>query len=150
MDRRVLRVLMIGLVMCFPGCGKPPMQTVTGVVQLDGKPLPNCKVAFYPDVEQFNPDRHGVGYGMSDADGKFTIQHPQGEAGIWAGKYKVMFEAWVDSKGNALPPTAKPSEVPGGVKNLLPDEYRSPSSTPETATVKSGANEFTFNIASKK
>ncbi|MFM7837528.1 MAG: hypothetical protein ACKPJD_37530, partial [Planctomycetaceae bacterium] len=71
------------------GCGKPPMRQVTGTVTLNGKLVEHCKVGFFPDVTEFNPDRHGYGFGVTDATGKFTIQHPQGEKGIWSGDYKV-------------------------------------------------------------
>ncbi|MCU0718632.1 MAG: hypothetical protein MUC83_02930 [Pirellula sp.] len=135
------------------GCGKPPMQTVQGTVKIDGKPAANCKVGFFPelgDQEIFNPDRHGFGFGMTDTDGNFKIQHPQGEEGIWAGKYKVTFVAWVTSAGKPVPPETKPSEVPGGVLNLFPDMYESPSTTKESVTVAKGVpNIFNFDIKTK-
>ena len=152
-ERRLLmdiRALPLALVACMliAGCGKPPMQSVTGTVLLNGKPVPDCKVGFFPDVEKFDTNRHGYGYGLTDAEGKFKIQHPQGEEGIWAGKYKVTLEAWVDKKGNPIPPMTKPSEVEGGVKNLLPDMYSYPSETPERVTVVRGANDFTIEVKS--
>jgi hypothetical protein len=132
------------------GCGKPPMMSVNGSVKLDGKPIPNCKVGFFPDSDTFNPDRHGFGFGITDTEGRFEIQHPQGEKGIWAGKYKVTFVAWVTKSGKPVPADSKPSEVEGGVKNLFPEFYEEPSRTTERAVVKSGVNTFDFNITSKK
>ncbi len=131
------------------GCGPPPMQSVQGTVTLDGQPVGNCKVGFFPDVAQFNPDRHGFGFGVTDDQGKFTVQHPQGDKGIWAGKYKVTLVAWVDKAGKSLGIDTKPSEVPGGVHNRFPDKYEAPSTTPEKVTVGSGENVFEFNISSK-
>ncbi|MFN7732892.1 MAG: hypothetical protein ACK5OB_13380 [Pirellula sp.] len=132
------------------GCGKPPMQEVLGSVRLDGKPVSNCKVGFFPDVEVFNPDRHGYGFGLTNDAGEFTIQHPQGEVGIWAGKYKVTFVAWVSPTGKIIEPDAKPSEVEGGVTNMFPIIYESPGTTPESVVVKSsGVNSFSFDIQSK-
>jgi len=142
-------VLVLFLSMFLVGCGKPPMLSVTGSVKLDGKEVPDCKVGFFPDAEEFNPDRHGYGYGITDAQGKFEIQHPQGEKGIWAGKYNVTFEAWVSKTGKPVPANSKPSEVEGGVKNLFPDLYMEPSRTKEKAVVKSGSNVFDFNIVTK-
>lgn len=138
------------LALIATGCGKPPMQSVKGTVTLDGKPVENCKVGFFPDVELFDPNRHGFGFGMTDAKGAFTVQHPQGEAGIWSGKYKVTLVAWVDKSGKSLSPDIKPSEVDGGVRNRFPDIYEAPSTTPERAAVSSGENVFDFQIASKK
>lgn len=139
----MLLALLIGLV---GGCGKPPMRQVTGTVSLNGKLVEHCKVGFFPDVAEFNPDRHGFGFGVTDAAGKFTIQHPQGEKGIWSGDYKVTFTLWVDSKGKALPMETKPSEVEGGVRNLFPPEYEAPSTTPESVSVGSGENSFSFSV----
>jgi len=144
-----LKATLILLITLAPfGCGKPPMQTVTGTVQLDGKPVQHCKVGFFPDVTEFNPERHGFGFGVTDAAGKFEIQHPQGEKGIWSGDYKVTFTLWVDSKGQPLPMETKPSEVEGGVRNLFPEKYEAPSTTPQTASVGSGTNEFQFSVQS--
>lgn len=132
------------------GCGKPPMIEVSGTVVLDGEPLPGCKVGLFPDVSQFDPDRHGFGFGLTDESGHFVIQHPQGDKGIYPGDYKVTLEAWIDQEGNPVPPEAKPSEVPGGVKNMLPIDYEASDTTPETVTVKKGEpNVFTFDVSSQ-
>jgi hypothetical protein len=149
--RMLIRIaVVVALVMVgTAGCGKPPMQEVGGVVLLDGEPVSNCKVGFFPDVEVFNPDRHGYGFGMTHGDGKFTIVHPQGDVGIWAGKYKVTLVAWVTKDGKMVEPEAKPSEVEGGVLNRFPDEYESPGTTPFSATVTQGAkNYFEYNVKS--
>lgn len=123
------------------------MISVDGVVTLDGKPVEHCKLAFFPDVQQFNPDRHGFGFAVTDAQGRFEVQHPQGDKGIWPGDYKVTFVLWVDSKGNPLPYDSKPSEVEGGVKNLFPPEYESLASTPERASIRRGENHLEFAIS---
>ncbi len=141
-------IFILMLLVFAVGCGKPPMMSVSGTVKLNGKAVPNCKVGFFPDTETFNPDRHGFGFGITDKDGHFDIQHPQGEKGIWAGKYKVTLVAWVTKAGKPVPADSKPSEVEGGVKNLFPDFYEEPSRTTEKAVVKEGSNVFDFNIVS--
>ena len=132
------------------GCGEPPMRKVTGVVKLDGVPVQHCKVGFFPDVEEFNPDRHGFGFGVTDATGQFEIQHPQGEKGIWSGDYKVTFTLWVDSNGDVLPMETKPSEVEGGVKNLFPAAYEEPTTSPERVSVSSAGNHLELSVNSVK
>lgn len=144
--RRVGPVL-VALVFAASGCGKPQMVSVKGVVKSDGKPVPHCKVGLFPDVEDFDPAKHGYGYGMTNDNGEFEVQHPDGTKGILPGHYKVTFVAWVDSKGKPIPPDAKPSEVPGGVKNLLPDKYESLSSTPERLTVGKDGAAANFDLA---
>ncbi|VTR98424.1 hypothetical protein [Tuwongella immobilis] len=128
------------------GCGKPPFVPVTGTVTMNGQPLAQCKVGFFPDGE-FDPDRSGYGFGITDAQGKYEIQHPQGEKGIYPGSYKITLVLWVDSKGNVLPFDTKPSEVKGGVKNKLPAKYESPSSTPESVVVPSGGTTKDIAVA---
>ena len=135
----------------FVGCGTPPMLGVQGMVRLDGRPVEGCKVGLFPDVTQFDPDRHGFGFGITGGDGSYVIQHPQGEGGIWPGDYKVTFVAWVDRSGNPVASDQKPSEVPGGVRNRFPEEYEASDTTPQRVTVKKGENNvFDFNIVSKK
>ncbi len=150
----MLRKYSVGLCLlflshCLVGCGKPPMRSVIGTVTLNGVAVENCKVGFFPDTEQFDTNRHGFGFGVSDKEGKFAIQHPQGEKGIWAGKYKVTFVAWVNRAGKSLSVDTKPSEVEGGVKNRFPEMYEAPSTTPEKVTVARGDNEFHFHIKTK-
>lgn len=141
----VLGLMAVSVSLCC-GCGKPPMREVTGTVSLNGQLVEHCKVGFFPDVAEFNPDRHGFGFGVTDAAGKFAIQHPQGERGIWSGDYKVTFTLWVDKQGKPLPMETKPSEVEGGVRNVFPAEYEEPSTTPEAVSVGSGENTFNFSI----
>jgi hypothetical protein len=137
----------LALVAAVAGCGKPPMHQVQGTVRLGGKPVQGVKVGFFPDATRFDPTRHGFGFGITDGEGKYVIQHPQGETGIWAGDYKVTLVAWVNKAGETLPPDIKPSEVEGGVRNLFPDTYEAPSTTPERAVVRKGEpNVFDFDL----
>lgn len=144
-------LLFVVVILCSFGCSKPPMLPVQGVVKLDGKPVGQCKVGFFPDTDHFDTDRHGFGFGITNDQGEFTIQHPQGEMGIWAGDYKVTFVAWVDSEGQPLSVDTKPSEVEGGVINRFSDIYEAPSTTTERVTIKKGAEmtRFEFNLSSK-
>lgn len=132
------------------GCGKPTPVPVTGRVTVDGKPMAGIRVVFLPDTSSYDPDRHGSGSGTTDADGKFALKSGNGETGIWPGKYKVTFSLWVEKKTNKpIAPEAKPSEVPGGVVNLLASRYESSSDTPEAMTVSGSSANKEFAISSK-
>ncbi len=148
---RVAMVLLVLTIVTSIGCGKPPMQSVQGTVKLDGEPVGNCKVGFFPDTEMFDSNRHGFGFGVTDEKGHYTIQHPQGDEGIWAGDYKVTFVAWVDASGKSLGIDTKPSEVEGGVINRFPLIYEAPSTTTERVKVTKEAdkNVFDFDIKTK-
>ena len=78
----------IAAVVCLvlAGCGKAAdlgveLAPVSGVVLLDGKPMPNPVVTFYPE-------KGPTGIGIADANGAFTIQ-TNGQAGAPIGKCKV-------------------------------------------------------------
>ena len=129
------------------GCGGSKPVEVTGTVTFKGKPAVGCKVCFFPDVEKMDPAIHGYGYGITDESGRYSIKHPNGTDGIKPGAYKVIFVLWVDNKGKPAPPDAKPSEYPGGLKNLVPPLYESPSSTPERASVPASGLQKDFAIS---
>jgi len=142
-------LFMLLLLSCLSGCGKPSFYSVKGVVKVDGKPAHHVKVAMFPDVAEFKPDSHGFGFGMTDANGEYEIQHPTGDKGLYAGTYKVTLVLWVDGRGKPIPPDAKPSEVPGGVKNKIPAKYESLADTPERVTVPYGGTTRDFDISTK-
>jgi hypothetical protein len=144
--RRLILLVMASVGLLSGGCGKPPMVAVKGVVTFKGQPLKGCKVGFFPAVESFDPNKHGYGFGITDENGNFEVQHPGGEKGIFPGEYRVTFVAWVDSKGNPVPADAKPSEYPGGLKNLLPSKYESLADTPERVTVPRSGLEIRFDL----
>lgn len=130
------------------GCGKSSPVSVKGVVKSGGKPVPNCRIVFYPDVERFDPDIHGMGTAVTDENGEFEVKQADGTPGVPTGSYKVTFVAWVDSKGKPVPAEVKLSEVPGGAKNLVADKYESLSSTPERFTVR-GDDQATFDLEAR-
>jgi hypothetical protein len=73
MARLVLRVGLLVAVAAALGCGKRPPQfiEVSGVVLLNGQPLPNAKVEFVPDVQGFGAEINS--FGISDDQGRFTL-----------------------------------------------------------------------------
>ena len=69
------------------GCGNSDYKSVSGVVLLDGEPVPEAAVAFVPE----NP--HGEGAtGYTDEDGRFSMKSTT-QNGVKPGKYKVRIEA---------------------------------------------------------
>jgi hypothetical protein len=130
------------------GCGRPAPQPLKVKVTHDGKPVGNCAVRFVPDAEV--PDPQGIGFGNTDANGECEVALLMtGDKGLPAGTYKVTFEAWKDKKGKEVPPTAKPSEVEGGVIDRLPEPLKSIGTTPERFTMKSGTTSHEFQLSGK-
>jgi hypothetical protein len=127
---------LIVLASAAAGCSsKPPMVAVTGVVTLNGKPVEHCKVCFFPEAEDANPEEHGYGLTFTDAEGRYSLANTVGESGIFPGRYKVVLVWYTDKNGKVLPPTAKPSETPGGFINQMPKEYEDPRTSPETVEI---------------
>jgi hypothetical protein len=129
------------------GC-QPSAAPIRVKVTHDGKPVDNCAVRFVPDVE--TPDPKQIGYGNTDANGECEVALLMtGEKGLPPGAYKVTFEAWKDKKGKAVPPTAKPSEVDGGVTDRLPQQLKSVGTTPERFTMTAGTTSHEFQFTGK-
>jgi hypothetical protein len=89
--RRLSAVILLCVWGCSSGVKGPPLFPVTGTLTVGGKPLANVSVQLMPvDVSVESKSRPGGG--MTNADGKFTIQ-TNGADGAQAGKYKVVLLA---------------------------------------------------------
>jgi hypothetical protein len=160
MSRRTAFLLVL-LTLLLAGCGRvPPMGTVSGVVTLDGKPLPDVEVQFLPDPEQGTCGATASCY--TDAQGRFTLRTERHHTdGALVGRHRVVF---VDIA--ALP---SPSDLPGmgamlgredpaslpavprrdqkPKQNRVPGWYTDPNLTPyRTIEVKPGDQTLNFDL----
>jgi len=133
------------------GCGpsRPETVPVTGSVTLDGKPVDNAAVAFFPEGGGL-PAR-----GMTDGSGKFTLMTFVAGDGALPGNHRVSV---TKSETLAAPAVAAPGETletptDGGaaenVKHLLPIQYSSPSTSQLTTEVKRGMGPVVLGLKSK-
>jgi hypothetical protein len=115
------------------GCSTGPTKhKVTGVVELDGQPIPEGEVTFLSDTKDVPSE------GARIKDGKY-------EAQLATGAYKATFQA---SKSVPLAPgeaTGTPGEKEKLV-SLIPAYY---DSNPQPADVK-GPTQIDFKLSSKK
>lgn len=117
------------LIVAAAGCGGPPadlpeLGTVSGVVTLDGKPLPNARV-------MFTPDHSRPSGAMTDANGRYELIFNEKLKGAAVGKHTVRI---------SLGAYDKPEQLPA--KYNLKSEL--------TADVKAGPNEdINFDLKSK-
>lgn len=121
------------------GCGGGlPVVPVTGVVKLDGAPVADAGVGFYPEKGP------GVS-GRTNKEGKFTLETAN-LAGALVGKYRVSVNK---VKFSGVGPDEQPQ--PGGLKTeyLVPQKYSDPSTSGLTAEVGAGKNDFVFELSSK-
>ena len=140
------------------GCGRkgPDVQFVTGVVRLDGEPLEGAIVSFSP--------REGEGLaavGTTQGDGRFTLNAAASRpgSGTTTGEYVVL----VDKTEYAEFPDIAPDDPLYGTREhdrliyeaqatppkwITPRLYAEVDSSPLTAVVERGHNEFVFELVS--
>ncbi|MCU0720005.1 MAG: hypothetical protein MUC83_09905 [Pirellula sp.] len=119
---RIFAVLGIGLLF---GCGpsNPPTYKVSGVVSLDGKPVPGATIAFIPDTGTEAQPAAAI----SDNEGKYSLTTFASGDGAMKGMYlvtvmKVQTEAG-QSPYDAYKEPEKKEEPTSGKEQTLEDMY---------------------------
>jgi hypothetical protein len=144
---RVLCLVMFLSVIVLGCSSETSRYAATGTVTLDGAPAALVVVRFHPVVANSSPG----GSGPADAAGKFTIGENGKNTGLPSGDYKVTFsQTLVKGKPTLAGGGGKKAEKLPTEKEAVADEYRDPQTTPVTASIGSGSNNFTFDIKSKK
>ncbi|MFO0927534.1 MAG: carboxypeptidase-like regulatory domain-containing protein [Gemmataceae bacterium] len=125
-----MRLRALATVVCLfavglAGCGRDPVQRVTGTVTLDGKPFVGATVTFAPREPKLPPNS-----AVTDDRGAFQLtRHPITRYVLKPGKYAVFVSKRVDKTGQ---PTAdvdpdqleKRGEITDLVDPLLTPEQR--------------------------
>jgi hypothetical protein len=115
------------------GCGdNTGPAKVSGVVTLDGKPLPNTNVIFNP-VSSNNL----ICAGGTDANGRYEIYYADRKSGAPVGLYKVTLTNG-QSGENGM--EEKPETVP--------EKYRDTTTTELEYNIKSGRNNINIDLKS--
>ena len=118
-------LIAMGLLGCDSNDG-PPLGEVSGLVTLDGQPLPGVHVRFY--CKGWRPSS-----AMTDADGRYVLGYLRDIKGAAIGTHTVTI--------NRVP------EKEGGTFESLPARYNSQSML--SRKVKAGQNEFNFELTSQ-
>jgi len=138
MIRRLLGLLLLGVTVAgLSGCGQssgPALGQVTGTVTLDGQPLPDAMVSFYPDAG--GRSAHGV----TDSSGKFLLRFTGMKDGALVDSHTVKIETGVEMSESETQPKRKKIAQ-------LPARYN--KETELTAKVERGSNNFDFDLQSK-
>lgn len=113
------------------GCGGPAnVGTVSGVVTLDGQPLPDARVTFQP--------RQGApSLGVTDASGRYELRYTRDRAGAVVGEHAVSISTFRAGRPDADPPVERRPE-------RVPPRYN--RQTELNATVDRGANQIDFSL----
>ncbi len=127
------------------GCGSgPQIESVSGTITLDGKPLPDIRVLFQPQNK--DPETAGIGsFGLTDSEGKFTLKLSDSERmGAVVGIHTVILS-------DKLTEGAEDSDAGDfgkGPRSRIPFKY---NKTPPTFEVKPGVeNKATLELSSKR
>jgi hypothetical protein len=155
---------MIGLmVSALAGCSKQStLDTVpvTGIVTLDGQPVPGAKVVFAPSG--------GTGQaasGVTGSDGRYKLTTQEPNDGAMAGKYSVMIsktEGSLAAVDQAVKPNMTAEEATKAAteardaakeaeptfKDMLPEKYKTAAGG-LTADVIKGGKDINFELSSK-
>ncbi len=135
-------IVSAALVPFIAGCGDsgPKLHPVSGTVTLEGKPLPNAGVMFFPRGATLG----NACVGITDADGKYTLK-PEGRGGTGApeGEFAVTISKMKD------PPPGKPGEsapAETGLEETLSPKYWDSAITILSAKVPAGGTTVDFPL----
>jgi 3',5'-cyclic AMP phosphodiesterase CpdA len=113
-----------------------PTHPVRGQVHFEGTPAAGARVMFHLIDPETKKTRH-AGDGLVDADGSFIASTYGNGDGLPVGEYVVTVDPW----GTLYEDTGKVLATP------FPAKYAKVSTSPLKATVKTGKNEFAFELA---
>jgi hypothetical protein len=143
------RVLLVApIILTTSACNSgSPFAEVSGVVVLDGKPMPEAIVQFLPD-----PDKKTEGptsSGKTDEAGRFRLmsEDKYGKDGAVVGFHRVVI--W-DAR-TAAPPRNRWSEGkrPDMPPSRIPERYTRAQKTPLRQEVKAGPQTITLDVTSE-
>jgi hypothetical protein len=139
----VFRLFLWTALLCVAGCGSdgPEIAEVSGLVTLDGQPVPGATITFFPENPEGSPS-----YGGTDQQGKYTLMFTRKKYGAMLGKHRVEIETPRRSASEIAEMKAEGQEVPDRPATI-PKKYRQPGAL--TAEVNRGGNKIDFELTSK-
>jgi hypothetical protein len=132
---------------CGSGSGDPSLVSVSGTVTHSGNPVAGATVTFHA------LEGSGSAFGMTDADGVYSLTTAPGNSGARPGDYAVTITKIEISGGDDLPedhpdygkkPLARQS-----AKSVLPEKYGDPKSSGLTVTVEEKSTSIDFVLDAK-
>ncbi len=136
---------------CAPAQGPKisGLVTVSGVVTLDGKALPNATVTFVPITKGEGEMSAG---GLSDSTGKYILRTgDEKNYGIKPGQYKVIISSFVMPDGTTKQITADISPMQlklEGAKQVVPPKYSDFLGSELTSNVAPEGGSIDFTLTS--
>ena len=130
------------------GSGKVATNMVEGLVTLDGVPLAGAGITFSPVTQGAGM----IAVGTSDEQGRFTLQTQLGEIGkgTTEGEYTVTVVK-IESIPTGRTITTETGETTqeSSERSVVPEMYRSATTTPLKQTIVKGLNKVELALVSK-
>jgi hypothetical protein len=129
---RTRRVALVLALLGVVGCAKqgPVLIPVTGLVRLDGEPLPQTVVEFEQEPGL------NLATGVTRADGRFALSTYKVGSGATPGRHRVQLSCRI-------------SDSPGATVWRTPKRYASFETSGLTADVSPTRHDFTFDVTSE-
>jgi hypothetical protein len=139
----------ICLVLAAAGCGKtpPPIVPVSGIVVLNGQPLPHAEVRFCPMFTGLGSEY--IATGVTDDQGRFHLTCPiRDGAAACENKVTVTDGPMPEgARGMSAAAQTKASAFLAGLKNRpIPPSYSNVAKTPLTVTVDPKTAEYKIEL----
>ncbi|RMF37794.1 MAG: carboxypeptidase regulatory-like domain-containing protein [Planctomycetota bacterium] len=143
-----LPALLVILVGCQGNDNLPETVEASGVVTLDGQPVEGAAIVFI-DAEGKYTAR-----GMSDKDGRFSLNAFEEKTGAVPGTYKVVVTKTVEQKTEGASIGGEEAEHAGEeantmIVNLLPQKYSVPSGELTVTIPPEGTSDIKLELSSK-
>lgn len=144
--------------MGLTGCGGLRLGKVSGRITVDGEPVPDGVVMFYPEAGP-------TAVGEIRPDGTYSLTTQKQGDGAVVGTHRVTIQATKVGPGSMVEPKNIDEElqiarkgpgkgqkwlVPGKVDWVVPEKYSRLQTTTLTARVASGSNTLNFDIPQAK
>lgn len=146
-------VMAVGLA-TLSGCtpAPPPVIPVSGVLTLNGAPLPHAEIKFVPMQEGLGGNY--TASGVTDKNGKFTVSLPgKTEPGCCACECKILVVEGpmpAAAREDSARGMKKGADFRASLKNRpIPSIYDRTGTTPLTVTVGEGNDKFEFDLERK-
>lgn len=126
----LLRCIILASLFSLIGCNGDGLNlaTVEGVVTLNGEPLAEARIVFYPE------GGGRLSHAITDLDGSYSLMYVDGVQGALPGTHKVSISTFVEADPDSDDPLIKT-----GQRELLPPQYN--SMTTLTAELNPGQSE---------
>jgi hypothetical protein len=146
----VVTVAVVSAAVVAGGCGKhsPQFIEVSGLLLLDGKPLPKAKIEFQPELANFGAEMNS--WAVTDDQGRFNlVRNFTQERGAAVGKHHVVVtELPTPGEFRSQDPAvqSKYAQYKAGLKNRpIPNGYGQPNTTIEVE-VKPDQHEYKIEL----